>query len=159
MDKGQSSRPDDGKCGTFTVASQHAYFERWLRNLEELNRERFSAIKESITKAESAQTAYNERSNEFRGQLDDQAKRLMARDEALSKFLTYDEKIEDCKREIVKLRETQMEIFGRTMQKTESRATTQWGVGTVIALVAVLVTVITPIVVAAIELLRHNAKP
>lgn len=132
MDKGQSSRPT-ADCGGFTIASQHAYFERWLLNIEELNRERFSAMKESIIKAESAQTAYNERSNEFRGQLDDQAKRLMAREEALGKFAAYDEKLEDCKKEINRLREAQMEAAGRTVQRGENRQTAQWTVGQVLA--------------------------
>lgn len=140
----------------------HAYFERWLRSVEALMDERdrryedkfkaldnatekalaavreqtnaaFQANEKAITKAEEAQRSYNERSNEFRGQLDDQAKRLMAREEALSKFGTYDEKLEDCKREIIKLREAQMETAGRTVQRSEQRQTTQWTVGQVLA--------------------------
>jgi len=157
MDKGHSSRPAD--CGGFTIASQHAYFERWLLNMEELNRERFGAIKEAISKAEAAQTAYNERSNEFRGQLDDQAKRLMAREEALSKFAAYDEKIEDCKQAIAALREAQMAGVGRKEERVELRQQANWSIGQIIAVVAVLVTLITPIVIAAIEFLRHSTKP
>ena len=41
----------------------------------------FLASEKAIVKAEEAQRAYNERSNEFRGQLDDQAKMLMPRSE------------------------------------------------------------------------------
>ena len=41
----------------------------------------FSASKEAIAKADTAQHEYNIRSNEFRGQLDDQAKRLISRSE------------------------------------------------------------------------------
>jgi chromosome segregation ATPase len=155
MDRGQSSRPEDCKGSTFTVASQHAYFERWLLNMEELNRERFGAIKEAAKETKDAQTAYNERSNEFRGQLDDQAKRLMAREEALAKFMTYDEKLEDCKREINKLREAHMEAIGRTVQRSENRATAQWTIGQAISIALV----IAGFVVALIEVLLKTIRP
>ena len=138
-DIGHSSRPDADCKGRFNVDSLHAYFERWILNIENLNYERIMAVKEAIQKAEDAQRNYNERSNEFRGQLDDQAKRLMAREEALAKFETYDEKIEDCKREIIKLRESQMETGGRRVQQQESRATSQWTTGQVLStLIAVI---------------------
>jgi hypothetical protein len=54
----------------------------------------FAASEKAIAKAEEAQQAYNERSNEFRGQLDDQAKLLMPRAETLSLLKAMDEKIE-----------------------------------------------------------------
>lgn len=43
----------------------------------------FKMSQEAIAKAEDAQKEYNIRSNEFRGQLDDQAKTLMPRSESL----------------------------------------------------------------------------
>ena len=109
----------------------------------------FTANKEAINKAEEAQQAYNTRSNEFRGQLDDQAKRLMARDEALSKFKAYDEKFEgfrshfderadDNKREIIKIREQQMAWAGKEAQRYEGRQHAQWSVGQAIAVALVL---------------------
>ena len=54
----------------------------------------FLASEKAIIKAEEAQKDYNNRSNEFRGQLDDQAKRLMARDESLGLFKAGDDKLE-----------------------------------------------------------------
>lgn len=53
----------------------------------------FLASEKAIVKAEDAQKDYNERSNEFRGQLDDQAKTLMPRLESLGLFKGIDDKI------------------------------------------------------------------
>ena len=162
-DPGTSSR-QEADC----QAGKQAYFERWLVSLERLMDERdrryedrftaldratekalvavreqtaaaFKANETAIGKAEDAQRSYNERSNEFRGQLDDQAKRLMAREEALGKFGVVDEKIEDIKRELSKLRESQMETGGRRVQQQENRATSQWTTGQVLStLIAVI---------------------
>jgi hypothetical protein len=53
----------------------------------------FTASEKAIVKAEQAQKEYNERSNEFRAQLDDQAKTLMPRPETLSLFKAVDDKL------------------------------------------------------------------
>lgn len=53
----------------------------------------FAASKEAIIKAEQAQHDYNMRSNEFRGQLDDQAKRLISRAEVDALIKNFDEKL------------------------------------------------------------------
>jgi hypothetical protein len=129
--------------------------EKALVAVREQTAAAFRANEVAISKAEEAQRSYNERSNEFRGQLDDQAKRLMPREEALSKFIAYDEKLEDGKREIIKLREQQMESAGRTLQRGESKQTMQWGVGQAIAIALV----IAGFVVALIEVLLKTVKP
>lgn len=54
----------------------------------------FLASEKAIVKAEVAQKDYNERSNEFRGQLDDQAKTLMPRPETLTMFSAMEDKLE-----------------------------------------------------------------
>ncbi len=54
----------------------------------------------AINKAEDAQRAYNERSNEFRGQLDDQAKTLMPRAEYVAEHTRLIERVEDLKRDL-----------------------------------------------------------
>jgi hypothetical protein len=54
----------------------------------------FAASEKAIIKAEDAQREYNQRSNEFRGQLDDQAKLLIQRSEALGLFKAGDDKLE-----------------------------------------------------------------
>lgn len=158
-DPGQSSRPDvDGKG--WSVETLYEHFKLWLTKSEKHYDDRFDEIKDAtnkalasvreqteaafkanekaIEKAEKAQTNYNERSNEFRGQLDDQAKRLMAREEALTKFSIYDEKIEDLKRDISKLREAQMEVGGRRVQQQENRQQTNWTIGQAITIALVI---------------------
>jgi len=53
----------------------------------------FAASEKAIVKSEEAQRAYNERSNEFRGQLDDQAKMLMPRSEATALIRSLEDKL------------------------------------------------------------------
>lgn len=54
----------------------------------------FASSTNAVNKAEEAQKSYNERSNEFRGQLDDQAKRLMPREETGALFTGINEKVD-----------------------------------------------------------------
>ena len=66
----------------------------------------FMASEKAIAKAENAQTAYNERSNEFRQTLDDQAKSLLSRMEATQIFKAQEDKVEDVKTRIGKTEAT-----------------------------------------------------
>ena len=59
---------------------------------KELTASSFAASEKAIIKAEEAQRDYNQRSNEFRGQLDDQAKMLMPRIEVVGLFKGVDDK-------------------------------------------------------------------
>jgi len=117
----------------------------------------FAANEKAIVKAEDAQREYNIRSNEFRGQLDDQAKTLMPRNEADTRFTAMAEKIDTLqvsmdeklialrndatanyeanRREIGSLRESRSEGTGKATQATTSAATNQWVVGIVIGLI------------------------
>lgn len=96
----------------------------------------FLASEKAIVKAEDAQKDYNVRSNEFRGQLDDQAKTLMPRTETLGLFKNIDDKLvavqksfedkleairvsnekvfDSTTKEIAGLRESRSEISGKT---------------------------------------------
>jgi hypothetical protein len=60
----------------------------------------FMASEKAIVKAEDAQREYNVRSNEFRGQLDDQAKTLMPRPESLTMFRATEDKLAAVKGEL-----------------------------------------------------------
>jgi hypothetical protein len=71
---------------------------------DKLNAAAFSSGEKAVIKAEDAQREYNVRSNEFRGQLDDQAKRLMPREEAQTHFGIYDQKFDEIKEEIAAFR-------------------------------------------------------
>jgi nitrogen fixation/metabolism regulation signal transduction histidine kinase len=60
----------------------------------------FAAAKEAVTKAEIAQGEYNIRSNEFRGQLADQAKDLMPRKETEALLIVIRDTIERLREEV-----------------------------------------------------------
>ena len=82
----------------------------------------FAASEKAIVKAEDAQREYNIRSNEFRGQLDDQAKTLMPRPETLNMFKSVDEKVLMLGKEVAGLRESRSEGGGRSLGTHE-----MWG--------------------------------
>jgi len=75
----------------------------------------FLASEKAIIKAEEAQKDYNVRSNEFRGQLDDQAKTLMPRFEAVSTFTAQADKLEAMRMFFESRLETQRMSFEKTM--------------------------------------------
>ncbi len=93
----------------------------------------------AIAKAEQAQKEYNERSNEFRGQLDDQAKTLMPRPETLGMFRMFEEKLAAMKTstdlQIANLREWKSEGGGREMQKLANISQYHWIINLLVALV------------------------
>jgi hypothetical protein len=93
--------------------------------MDKQTRASFEASEKAIVKAEDSQREYNIRSNEFRGQLDDQAKTLLPRAEAGVLFKGLEEKIRssDDSREkkfdivtkdITALRESRSNLDGRT---------------------------------------------
>lgn len=84
---------------------------------KELTESAFKSSEKAISKAEDAQSAYNARSNEFRGQLEDQANRLLPKEEATARFRVYDEKIEEIKAELTALREFRSASSGRQDQQ------------------------------------------
>lgn len=116
----------------------------------------FAASEKAIVKAEQAQKEYNERSNEFRGQLDDQAKTLMPRPETLSMFKGLDDKligsvaqleakIEGTNSQIDSLRQSRSEGGGRDIARRESGEKNQWSAGLIIAVLLALISMITSI--------------
>lgn len=76
----------------------------------------FLASEKAIIKAEESQKDYNQRSNEFRGQLDDQAKLLMARSEAIGLFQSVDSKIETMRLFFDSRLESQRLAFERALE-------------------------------------------
>jgi hypothetical protein len=113
----------------------------------------FLASEKAIVKAEDAQKDYNQRSNEFRGQLDDQAKTLMPRNEAQTLFGAYDGKLEDFKstnekslqamqKDISDLRESRSASAGANVQRAEGHQTNQWVIGLTIGVVLGVIQVI-----------------
>ena len=74
--------------------------EAKLKALEDKILAMFAAAQTAIEKSEIAQRDYNARSNEFRGQLDDQAKHLMPREETVTMFKSMTEKVDQLKDQI-----------------------------------------------------------
>jgi len=71
------------------------------------------ASEKAIVKAENAQSEYNVRSNEFRGQLDDQAKMLISRTEVETMIRNIEEKIMRNENDVRALREGAREGIGK----------------------------------------------
>jgi hypothetical protein len=101
----------------------------------------FSASEKAIVKAEAAQADYNVRSNEFRGQLDDQAKTLMPRLETIGllagvtdKFRSVDDKLDQLRKTIDGKLEDQrtanekaVDVLARELQSLRSIASAGGG--------------------------------
>jgi hypothetical protein len=129
----------------------------------------FAASEKAITKAEEAQREYNIRSNEFRGQLDDQAKSLISRLEAQTVFKALEDKIDGIKDEqsttrviiqslaqqsavvnlrnelmveISNLRESRSESGGHEKAIYQDKQQSNWNIGTIIAVLIGLAAII-----------------
>jgi hypothetical protein len=103
----------------------------------------FLASEKAVLKAEQAQKEYNERSNEFRGQLDDQAKMLMPRAEADSRFLSIEEKIGSTQKffddQLRSLSSSRDQGTGRNESLDKSRQQNNWFVGLVVVIAVCVV--------------------
>jgi len=87
----------------------------------------FESSEKAIVKAEEAQRAYNERSNEFRGQLDDQAKMLIPRAEAIQRFDALDKIVSDLQR-------GESRITGGSEATGKARQQANWIIGLVVTI-------------------------
>jgi hypothetical protein len=107
---------------------------------KELTNAAFAASEKAIVKAEEAQKDYNQRSNEFRGQLDDQAKSFITRIEISILFKAQDDRITKMEEqqakdvsllraEIQGLRETRSQTVGETTAKAGVREQSNFTIG------------------------------
>ena len=111
-----------------------------LTAAKEKTTDAFIASEKAIVKAEDAQREYNARSNEFRGQLDDQAKTLMPRFEADSKFRAQEDKVEALRKEVQSLRESRSEGSGISQTRaTQSNFNREIAVGLIVAVASAAV--------------------
>ena len=115
----------------------------------------FAASEKAVSKAEEAQREYNVRSNEFRGQLDDQAKTLLPREEARVLFTSLDQRLEVLKKEIDSLRESRSEMSGRDLADLARHEQKNWSVGIISALVVGLLAIVVSVVLFAIDFSKH----
>jgi len=113
----------------------------------------FLASEKAITKAEEAQREYNVRSNEFRGQLDDQAKQLMPRSETVTMIRSVEDKVRAASddrekkfdavtKEIAFLREQRMALVAERATSHDRRESTRGflaiGISTLMALITIV---------------------
>lgn len=110
-----------------------------LTAIKEQTAANFAASEKAIGKAENAQADYNVRSNEFRGQLDDQAKTLLPRAEAAARFGNQDEKFEQIRKDIASLRESRSEGGGKEKSSDKLIAYAFGAFGLGVALATLLV--------------------
>jgi chromosome segregation ATPase len=86
----------------------------------------FSSSEKAIEKAETAQTAYNVRSNEFRASLDDAQKNMLSRTEAQSEFRRVEERCDDIKAQLDRHREAlsvEIKELRESRDKSEGKST------------------------------------
>lgn len=106
----------------------------------------FESSREAINKAETAQAAYNARSNEFRSALDDQGKimstTMIPRIEADKSFATLRDMIDAQKREIVDLQKGASRGEGGHAAGVASRNQANWTIGAVLTVVSIIATLI-----------------
>lgn len=128
--RNHSEKPDQ-LAGTSWVALRD-YFTLWIERMEIFYSRRFedldakttlalAAADKAVTKAEIATEKRFEGVNEFRSTLADQAARLMPREEAISKFSTFEKDISSLDKEIQKLREDKSGVTGRELQRDQTR--------------------------------------
>lgn len=91
----------------------------------------FKAAETAISKQEAAQHDYNEKSNEFRQTLSDQAKTFVTND-------VYTVRHEDLIRRIDSLEQTRDEHYGGTAKGGENKRDRQWQIGAIIAAIGIL---------------------
>ena len=139
----------DNLCDT-KMRALTKHLETKIDSNEKAIQQTFVAMDKAIDKAEAAQREYNARSNEFRGQLDDQAKTLMPRIETAVLVRNLEEKIEalssahDARfirvnQDIVSLRESRSEHSGESAGRQEL-----WT--GLVAVIALLLSVVSTIV-------------
>ena len=109
---------------------------------KELTASAFAASEKAIVKAENAQQEYNVRSNEFRGQLDDQAKTLMPRRETEQLMAAVNDNVERLRMDVIAIRDDVNRRLGGDARAQIGTARLHWTVGTVIAAVAVGVSLV-----------------
>jgi hypothetical protein len=119
-----------------------------LAAAEKYSNAMYEAAKEAVGKAEAAQRAVNERQNEFRGQLSDQAATLMPRKEFESSLNSLrelvDREVKTLRSDIAGLRESRSEQGGKSV-----------GISTAWAILIAVVTLIAGLLAIGTFYARH----
>lgn len=105
---------------------------------KELTNAAFASSEKAIVKAEDAQRDYNVRSNEFRGQLDDQAQTLMPRTETHVLIKSVEDKIGEITKTMDTMTGRVTTIESRGIGKTEAWQYIVAGIGVILGLVGII---------------------
>jgi hypothetical protein len=135
----------DEKTDYAVLKAQLCAIQKFIDERDRRYEERFKAMdektglaltssKEAVTKAEVATEKRFDAVNEFRGTLSDQAATLLPRAEAAARFTSYDEKIDEIKKDITSLRESNSKSQGRS-----SGFNSAWGIAVSILFLAIAV--------------------
>jgi len=100
------------------------------------------AAEKVLQKAESLAAHNQVISNEFRGQLKDQASTFITRLEVISRLENIDNKIVQTINEVNKLREYRVASMATVETKHIEKTNNEWMMGTVIALLSLLIAVV-----------------
>jgi len=178
-DQGHSSRPD-ADCKRWNVESIHAHFERWLLNIEKHYDARlseikeatataliavekqtnaaFAANKESVTKTEEGQRAYNAQHNDLTRKMEAQAARFVDRERLEEYEKRFDAKLETVKAEVGRLQKQSAAVDERRTTQSEHRQQSNWTIGQVITVIFGLLGTLT-FVFALIQFFLKSGKP
>jgi hypothetical protein len=135
-------------------------YEQRFTAMDEKTSLALTASEKAVTKAETATEKRFDAVNEFRGSLKDQADTLYPRTEAETKFRSYDEKMDDMKKEISALREYKSESTGKAVVSEKNydveRLQKSTNIATTIAAVAAVASVCGVIIALIVLLLRAH---
>lgn len=112
----------------WTLGTLKELMEARIGAVERATEAAFVASEKAITKAETAQTAYNARSNEFRAALDDQNKTFMPRIEADGRFKVLQDLLDAQGKLIVELQKSESRGEGGTSAQSTAKSNAQWGI-------------------------------
>jgi hypothetical protein len=134
-------------------------YEQRFTAMDEKTSLALTSSEKAVTKAETATEKRFDAVNEFRGSLKDQADTLYPRTEAETKFRSYDEKLDDMKKEISSLREYKSENQGKTVAVEKNfdveRLQKSTNISTIIAAVAA-VAAVCAVIISAVVMLTHH---
>lgn len=129
----ERSRHYEDKFRLLDIATEKA-----LAAVKEQTSAAFAANKEAVIKTEDAQRAYNASHNDLARKMETQAKQFVDRDKLDDFVNLFTDKIDEVKRDIVALRQSDSASGGRREQYRESRQQSNWSIGQAITIALVL---------------------
>jgi hypothetical protein len=127
-------------------------FNGALKAVEEKTALALASSERAVTKSEIANDKRFDTVNEFRSSLSDQAATMLTRAEANAKFGSYEEKFDEIKRDMNKIRDSLSTSVGKDLASERSTSRNEWSIG---ILVVVILSFITSCIALAGLFLHH----